>query len=173
MSVGFLFFETSAFDLFNSKIKRYRTGFNSIYIFNWGNKKIMLVAQQLGQWAEQTALKLLKEQNYEWVASNYHSRRGEVDLIVKRGNELIFVEVKARGQGNYGQACEMVTVSKQKKIIKTAMRFLQRYPSYQDFYCRFDVICFDFPQKIAKTVQQDFSKFHYDLQWIENAFTLD
>ena len=32
------------------------------------------------------------------VASNYHSRRGEVDLIVKRGNELIFVEVKARGQ---------------------------------------------------------------------------
>lgn len=83
----------------------------------------MLVAQQLGQWAEQTALKLLKEQNYEWVASNYHSRRGEVDLIVKRGNELIFVEVKARGQGNYGQACEMVTLSKQKKIIKTAMRF--------------------------------------------------
>ncbi|MCW1260507.1 YraN family protein, partial [Acinetobacter baumannii] len=109
MSVGFLFFETSAFDLFNSKIKRHRTGINSIYIFNWGNKKIMLVAQQLGQWAEQTALKLLKEQNYEWVASNYHSRRGEVDLIVKRGNELIFVEVKARGQGNYGQACEMVT----------------------------------------------------------------
>ncbi|RSR16984.1 YraN family protein, partial [Acinetobacter baumannii] len=54
MSVGFLFFETSAFDLFNSKIKRYRTSINSIYIFNWGNKKIMLVAQQLGQWAEQT-----------------------------------------------------------------------------------------------------------------------
>ena len=97
MSVGFLFFETSAFDLFNSKIKRHRTGINSIYILI-GETKIMLVAQQLGQWAEQTALKLLKEQNYEWVASNYHSRRGEVDLIVKRGNELIFVEVKARGQ---------------------------------------------------------------------------
>ena len=90
MSVGFLFFETSAFDLFNSKIKRHRTGINSIYILI-GETKIMLVAQQLGQWAEQTALKLLKEQNYEWVASNYHSRRGEVDLIVKRGNELILL----------------------------------------------------------------------------------
>ncbi|AQV15781.1 YraN family protein [Acinetobacter pittii] len=133
----------------------------------------MLLAQQLGKWAEQTALNLLQKQNYVWVTSNYHSRGGEVDLIVKRGQELVFVEVKARTIGNYGQACEMVTRAKQKKIIKTAMRFLQRYPSYQDFYCRFDVICFDFPQKIAKTVQQDFSNFHYDLQWIENAFTLD
>ncbi|MCU4442699.1 YraN family protein [Acinetobacter pittii] len=133
----------------------------------------MLLAQQLGKWAEQTALNLLQKQNYVWVTSNYYSRRGEVDLIVKRGQELVFVEVKARTIGNYGQACEMVTRVKQKKIIKTAMRFLQRYPSYQDFYCRFDVICFDFPQKIAKTVQQDFSNFHYDLQWIENAFTLD
>ncbi|MCK0913935.1 YraN family protein [Acinetobacter pittii] len=133
----------------------------------------MLLAQQLGKWAEQTALNLLQKQNYVWVTSNYYSRRGEVDLIVKRGQELVFVEVKARTIGNYGQACEMVTRTKQKKIIKTAMRFLQRYPSYQDFYCRFDVICFDFPQKIAKTVQQDFSNFHYDLQWIENAFTLD
>lgn len=133
----------------------------------------MLLAQQLGKWAEQTALNLLQQQNYVWVTSNYHSRRGEVDVIVKRGQELVFVEVKARTIGNYGHACEMVTRAKQKKIIKTAMRFLQRYPSYQDFYCRFDVICFDFPQKIAKTVQQDFSNFHYDLQWIENAFTLD
>lgn len=133
----------------------------------------MLLAQQLGKWVEQTALNLLQKQNYVWVTSNYHSRGGEVDLIVKRGQELVFVEVKARTIGNYGQACEMVTRAKQKKIIKTAMRFLQRYPSYQDFYCRFDVICFDFPQKIAKTVQQDFSNFHYDLQWIENAFTLD
>ncbi|MFW6742585.1 YraN family protein [Acinetobacter pittii] len=133
----------------------------------------MLLAQQLGKWAEQTALNLLQKQNYVWVTSNYHSRGGEVDLIVKRGQELVFVEVKARTIGNYGQACEMVTRTKQKKIIKTAMRFLQCYPSYQDFYCRFDVICFDFPQKIAKTVQQDFSNFHYDLQWIENAFTLD
>ena len=114
MSVGFLFFETSAFDLFNSKIKGIEPTL-TVFTFLIGETKIMLVAQQLGQWAEQTALKLLKEQNYEWVASNYHSRRGEVDLIVKRGNELIFVEVKARGQGNYGQACEMVTLSKQKK----------------------------------------------------------
>lgn len=90
MSVGFLFFKTFAFDLLNSKYKNAESVLRA-FTFKKGKQKIMLVAQQLGQWAEQTALKLLKEQNYEWVASNYHSRRGEVDLIVKRGNELILL----------------------------------------------------------------------------------
>ena len=36
----------------------------------------MLIAHQLGKWAEQTALNLLQKQNYVWVTSNYHSRRG-------------------------------------------------------------------------------------------------
>jgi putative endonuclease len=35
------------------------------------------------------------------------------------------------------------------------------------------VICFDFFKEIAKTIQQDFSKFTYDQQWVENAFTFD
>jgi putative endonuclease len=50
----------------------------------------------LGQWAEQTALLFLQSQQYQYVNKNYHSRFGEIDLIVKRGNELVFVEVKAR-----------------------------------------------------------------------------
>ena len=46
-------------------------------------------------------------------------------------------------------------------------------PVHKHFYCRFDVICFDFFQQFAKTIQQDFSKFTYDQQWIENAFTFE
>lgn len=103
---------------------------------------------------------------------NFHSRVGEIDLIVAKADELIFVEVKARTLGSYAAANEVLLVSQQRKIIKTAQYFLNRYPDYQQFYCRFDVICFDFPHKIAKTVQQDFSKLRYDQQWIENAFTL-
>ena len=127
----------------------------------------------LGQWAEQTALVFLQKQHYQCVNQNYHSRFGEIDLIVKRQRELIFVEVKARSAGSYAQACEVISIAQRRKIIKTAQLFLQRYPSYANYDCRFDVICFDFPQKIAKTVQPDFSKLQYDLQWIENAFTLD
>ena len=127
----------------------------------------------LGQWAEQTALLFLQSQQYQYVNKNYHSRFGEIDLIVKRGNELVFVEVKARSAGSYAEACEVISYSQQRKIIKTAQFFLQRYPNYYNFDCRFDVICFDFPQKLAKTVQPDFSKLKYDQQWIKHAFTLD
>ena len=127
----------------------------------------------LGQWAEQTALLFLQSQQYQYVNKNYHSRFGEIDLIVKRDNELVFVEVKARSAGSYAEACEVISYSQQRKIIKTAQFFLQRYPNYYNFDCRFDVICFDFPQKLAKTVQPDFSKLQYDQQWIEHAFTLD
>lgn len=127
----------------------------------------------LGLWAEQTALLFLQSQQYQYVNKNYHSRFGEIDLIVKRDNELVFVEVKARSAGSYAEACEVISYSQQRKIIKTAQFFLQRYPNYYNFDCRFDVICFDFPQKLAKTVQPDFSKLQYDQQWIKHAFTLD
>ncbi|MFI8033320.1 YraN family protein [Acinetobacter sp. ABJ_C3_5] len=127
----------------------------------------------LGQWAEQTALAFLQSHHYVCVTKNYHSRYGEIDLIVQRQHELVFVEVKARSAGSYAEACEVISLAQQRKIIKTAQLFLQKYPKYYDFDCRFDVICFDFPQKIAKTVQPDFSKLKYDQQWIEHAFSLD
>lgn len=129
-------------------------------------------AHNLGKWAENQALNILQTHGFKLVARNFHSRVGEIDLIVAKADELIFVEVKARTQGSYAHANEVLLVSQQRKIIKTAQYFLNRYPHYQRFYCRFDVICFDFPHKIAKTVQQDFSKLRYDQQWIENAFTL-
>ena len=53
---------------------------------------------KLGQWAEQQALTVLEEQGYVHVRSNYHSRFGEIDLIVQKGQELVFVEVKARSK---------------------------------------------------------------------------
>lgn len=127
----------------------------------------------LGQWAEQSALAFLKSKCYEYVAHHYHSRFGEIDLIVKQERALVFVEVKARTVGSYATACEVISPAQQRKIIKTAQWFLLKNPHYEDFDCRFDVICFDFPQKLAKTVQPDFSKLQYDQQWIENAFTLD
>ena len=104
---------------------------------------------------------------------NYHCRYGEIDLIVQKNQELIFVEVKARSATQYAQSYETISFSKQKKIMKSALCFLNTHPQFQHFYCRFDVICFDFFQQFAKTIQQDFSKFTYDQQWIENAFTFE
>ena len=131
------------------------------------------IVEDLGRWAEQKARELLELENYQYVNQNYHSRYGEIDLIVRSGKELVFVEVKARSLGRYATACEVITRAQQRKIIKTAQFFLQKHPNYDDFDCRFDVICFDFPKKFAKTVQPDFSKLQYDQQWIQHAFTLD
>lgn len=132
-------------------------------------------SRNLGAWAEDQALKQLLAKGFKLVSKNYHSRFGEIDLIVQDEiqRELIFVEVKARSAGSWGDATSVVSSSKQKKIIQTAMIFLDQYPDFYEFYSRFDVICFDFPHKISKKVQQDFSKLDYHQQWLENAFTLD
>lgn len=132
-----------------------------------------MAKNNLGQWAEQEAVKLLLQHGYDIIKLNYFSRFGEIDIIVQSKQELIFVEVKARTPTQMGHAFEAVNQSKQQKMIKTAFKFLQEYPQYEQYYCRFDVIGFDLHHKIAKNVQQDLSKISYDQSWIENAFTLD
>ncbi len=130
-------------------------------------------AAALGRWAEQAALDLMQQHGFLMVAKNYHSRYGELDLIVQRGQELIFVEVKARAQTQYVHAIESISYIKQKKMVRTAFCFLEQHPEFQAFYYRFDVICFDFNHQFSKNIQHDFTKYPYDVQWIENAFTFD
>lgn len=129
----------------------------------------------LGPWAEQEALKWAQQQGFVLVQANYHSRYGEIDLIVQHALEpsLLFIEVKARSKTAYAQAAETVSIHKQRKMLKTALHFLHAHPHFQQYYCRFDVICFDFYQRFAKSLQHEFSNFTYDSQWIENAFTFD
>lgn len=127
----------------------------------------------LGKWAEAQAAAHLLDAGFSLVEQNYHSRYGEIDLIVLRGQQLLFVEVKARALSQYAAAVQSIPLSKQVKIIKTAMLYLQAHPVLLEYDLRFDVICFDFYRKFAKNVQYDFSKFSYDWQWIENAFHVD
>ena len=130
-------------------------------------------SQKLGIWAEDQTEKVLISQGYIVLARNFHSRYGEIDLIAQRDLELIFVEVKARAKTTYASALESISSSKQIKIAKTAMSFLQKFPKYAEFYYRFDVFCFDFHKKIAKPLQHEISDIDYDLEWIENAFTIN
>lgn len=133
----------------------------------------MIQNKKLGKWAEQQAWIYLKNIGYRLVAKNYHSRFGEIDLITTCGNSLIFIEVKARGISSYGRAHEVVTLAKQKKIIQTALVFLTEFSEFSQYYCRFDVMCFDLSPSMLKTGLQQLGNFYYDLNWIENAFTFD
>ncbi len=130
-------------------------------------------AQVLGQWAEDQASQMIQTAGFTVIAQNFHSRFGEIDVIAVRAQEIIFVEVKARSQTQWGQAFEVITPSKQMKIYKTALQYIQDHAEFESFYYRFDVICFDFQKEIAKNLQHNFSNMQYDQQWIENAFTID
>ncbi|ALH95766.1 YraN family protein [Acinetobacter equi] len=133
----------------------------------------MKVDQKMGAWAEQHALIYLQNLGYILVARNYYCRYGEIDLIVKNDSDLVFIEVKARSKTKYGQAIEVISFSKQKKIMRTALHFLNKNLQFSHYFCRFDVICFDFKHNFSKNVQQRFDDYVYDLNWIENAFTFE
>ncbi|MHA3048243.1 MULTISPECIES: YraN family protein [unclassified Acinetobacter] len=126
-----------------------------------------------GIWAEQLAQHYLQQQGFTLLVQGYCCRYGEIDLIMVNAEQLIFVEVKARASTVFGAANESIALTKQRKIIRTAEHFLQCHLDYQNFACRFDVICIQVQQQIAKMLQQDFSQLTYDLDWIEAAFTLD
>jgi putative endonuclease len=76
---------------------------------------------------------------YEIVARNWRCREGELDLVVRRGPELVFVEVKARRSDRFGIPAEAVTVAKQRRLRVLAGRFLQETGARAGSL-RFDVV---------------------------------
>jgi putative endonuclease len=127
----------------------------------------------LGQWAEERAKQFLEQQGFFFITKNYHSRYGEIDLIMSSADNLIFVEVKARAVNAIASAQAVVSRAKQIKFAKTALYFLQNQQEFNSYFCRFDVISIDFKENFLNKKTSDFAGLAYDLQWIENAFTFD
>lgn len=117
---------------------------------------------QVGQKAEETALIFLKDKGFQLIAQNYHSAMGEIDLVVVRNRLLVFVEVRLRKSSVFGSAATSITASKQRKIIQTSAMFLQSFPEFESYDCRFDVIAIDGSSKISHENMQ--------ISWIEGAF---
>ncbi len=113
---------------------------------------------QTGAKAEADAEQYLKQHKLKSVANNYRCRYGEIDLVMKNDNTLVFVEVKFRRSHSHGYAEEMVTAAKQQKIIAAAEHFLSNHSQYQQYNCRFDVVA----------VAYDNSQQH--INWIKDAF---
>lgn len=101
----------------------------------------------LGAWGEALAAEYLRKKRYELVAAGFHSRFGEIDLIVKDRKYLVFVEVKLRKSGDFAKALEYVDHRKQDKIRMTASIYLSRNPT--SLQPRFDVIEIYAPQGTA------------------------
>lgn|SRR5574344_2341012 len=94
----------------------------------------------LGSEKERAAAVFLEQQGYRILQMNYRCRIGEVDLVARHGEYLVFVEVKYRKTDRSGSPEEAVTLAKQRKISKVCAWYLRENHLSLDTPCRFDVV---------------------------------
>ncbi len=92
-----------------------------------------------GKLGEEIASRYIISKGGRIIEKNYRTNIGEIDLIVKINNQLVFVEVKSRNSLNYGYPCEAVNYKKQRKIINVAKYYILNN-SLENTPIRFDVI---------------------------------
>ncbi|MBN2138896.1 MAG: YraN family protein [Sedimentisphaerales bacterium] len=105
------------------------------------NRRRLLSEQKyLGRWGERRCEKFLKGKGLKTLARNFSCRAGEIDLImVDTDGGIVFVEVKARTQEDFGSPEQFVTYSKKSKLIRAARYFLATH-KIEDRPFRFDVV---------------------------------
>lgn len=111
-----------------------------------------------GAQAEQTAARYLQQQGLQLVESNYRCRFGEIDIILRDGKTLVFVEVRLRSRSDFGGAAASIDASKQAKLIRAAQSYLATIPNTPP--CRFDAVLMKSPTGSE------------DIEWVKNAFGL-
>lgn len=116
--------------------------------------------QHQGREAEARAQRFLEARGLRLVAANYRCRYGEIDLIMRHGEVLVFIEVRERRHSGFGGAAASVTRQKQEKIIATAQHFLQHQPEFNQAPARFDVLALNPGNSSAP------------IDWLQAAFTL-
>lgn len=108
----------------------------------------------LGQTAEAHAERYLTAQGLKRIARNWRCRFGEIDLIMREGDTLVFVEVRMRSHADFGGAAASIDAGKQRKLLAAAKLYLSALPEIPP--CRFDVVALT-DQRAAP-------------QWIKSAF---
>lgn len=109
-----------------------------------------------GSHAEQLAASFLQSQQLILIEQNYRCRFGEIDLIMRDGETLVFIEVRMRSSNFFGGAAASITAAKQKKLLRTARHYIagsNAEPAY-----RFDVVLLSGINSCK-------------LEWIKNAFS--
>jgi putative endonuclease len=119
----------------------------------------------IGKATECAAENYLLQKGLVFLHRNFRCRMGEIDLVMRDEDCLVFVEVRFRRQGQHGSGAESITHAKRQKLIRSAAFYLRacRISSHQ--VCRFDVI------SIARA--QPTGNPDYEFEWIRNAFRAD
>ena len=102
--------------------------------------------QFLGKLGEDLACVELERRGYAILARRYRTRFGEIDVVARDGQTLVFVEVKTRDGDHFGGGADAVTTWKQRRVAGMALDYLTRY-RWHDRPCRFDVVAIDVSSK--------------------------
>ncbi len=114
--------------------------------------------KKLGNRGEKIAAKFLRKQDYQIIEKNYHSRLGEIDIVAKEDESIVFVEVKTRCSTDFGLPEEALSYDKRRRLSKLALGYLA-HRRIKDTNCRFDVV----------SILMDTRKVKY-IKLIKNAF---
>lgn len=123
----------------------------------------MLTTREQGEYTESLACRFLEGKGFKLIEKNFNCKAGEIDIIMKDNDSLVFVEVRYRRNNNYGSGAESITASKQSKLIKTASLYLQQHAKLNKYPARFDVV-----SMTGHIEKDDINKINFD--WIKNAF---
>ena len=98
--------------------------------------------QALGIQGENLAVDELERRGYAILARRYRTRHGEIDIVARDGETIVFVEVKVKDTAEFGSAAEAVDARKQQRIVSMAVDYLARN-RLTGKPCRFDVVAID------------------------------
>lgn len=113
-------------------------------------------SKSVGDEKERLARSYLERQGLRLITSNYRCRRGEIDLVMRDGDQLVFVEVRYRASNRFGTPAETVGPRKQHRLAAAAGHYLQHQT--MSMPCRFDVLAIGAGDRI---------------DWIRDAFHVD
>ena len=96
--------------------------------------------QELGKWGEDLALDYLIKKGYVLIERNFSNKYGEIDLIMKDHETIVFVEVRVRSSNYSGTPIESINYKKQKKLLAMGRVYLLKRFKTENIDCRFDAL---------------------------------
>ncbi|AND69759.1 hypothetical protein ATSB10_23050 [Dyella thiooxydans] len=117
--------------------------------------------RQAGAAFEALARRDLERAGLVLLSCNYTTRHGELDLVMRDGEQIVFVEVRQRARNGHGGAAASITASKRGRLIRTASLWLAAHPQHARRTCRFDVVSYDGTGEEAR------------MRWLRGAFEAD
>jgi putative endonuclease len=115
--------------------------------------------KEIGNHAEDLACEYLQAQGLHLITRNFSCRMGEIDLIMREQQTVVFVEVRARTKTDGYDPIESITYPKQQRLLRTGLLFLQKKGWLDAYPCRFDVIGITYSngQPIVRWIKHAFS----------------